>query len=514
LYQDSGLDVAGQKSVLAELRKKLETMETAMADPDYRSIFEPLALIHARMRRRVVMSESLLAAIDANDRSNYAVQLSTAERSTVDALNDLEQWLRDDVNGGSAWLGFLKFETLRNLPTANADTVVLRDVYEKLSDPDRLDDNSQREFIQKPKFVKLKKCIQRQISLLESEASDGNESLIRTSLARLVYAVELWERHRSPNSHALIETAFTRCEDEIRGTISLGEALSQTYLVTNLMAQPTKVCGAISDNVGFDVGWRESRVVDGEWVTSPAGPSVEFGRSGYSMRPNLFFYVTGSQQSEVQRVNLKLNLNGSPDHNEGRNRLIESMNSLLAIDGRSLPQGIVNQVRSIESVSNPQVEQSDAIFFSAHRYDEYRLELLYETGRYTAIMLRLIHSDPTPVGRRTTAPPSVKSEPKKESRPSNSRSEKLDYRVRANALSAAQRYVKKYFNKLDVANWKWPGMFDGRSDIKSSGYRKYRIKSWVDVENVLGGMTRIHYDCEVETDGDDGWRVNSFSIVR
>lgn len=513
LYQDLSLDVAEQQSVLDELRKKLDTMETAMADPDYRSIRESLALVHARLKRRVIMSETVLAVLEANDRSNYEAQLSAADRSTVEALNDLEQWLLDDVNGGSAWLGFLKVGTLRNPTSGSAETEVLRDVLGKLSDPDRLDDDSQRQFIQKPKFAKLKKCVQRQIRLLEFETSDGDESLIRTSLARLVYAVELWEQHRSPNSRSLIETAFKQCEGEIRDTVLLGDALSQTYLVTNLMTQPTKVCEAISGKVGFDVGWRESRVVDGEWVTSPTGPSVEFGRSGYSIRPNLFFYVTGSQQREVQRITLKLNLNASPDHDEARNRLIESMNSLLEIDGRSLPQGLVNQIRSIESVSNPRAEQSDAMLLSAHRYDDYILELLYETGRYTAILLRLVHPDPTPTAKHTAAPDRSNWNKTTESRPSNSRSNEIDYRVSANALSAAQLYVKKHFNNLDVANWKWPGIFDGRDDIKSSGHRKYRVKSWVDVENVLGGMTRIHYDCEVETDGDDGWRVNTFTVI-
>lgn len=489
LYEEPELDLAAQRIVLSELRENLDTIQRAMADPAYRSIIDPLATIHVRLNRRTIMAEAVLATLDANDGQNHETQLHSANASTIDTLNELERWLRDDVPEGSVWLEFINADAIRKPAEDAADVEALREVVQKLSNLDGMENDAQREFIQKPRFSKLKDCIQRQIALCEAATHQFDESAIRNSLARLIYAVELWEVDRSTRSYTLIETAIGRCDGEIPDTTLINDALGKTYHAKNILTQPSKLCEVISGIVGFDVGWKKSRVFDGEWVTSPAGPSIEFGRSGYAMRPNLFFYATGTRPSEVQKLTLKLNLNGSSDHNEGRRRLIDAMKSLLEVDGQSLPPNVVNQVQAIESVSNPQATQSDEVFLLAHFYEHYRLELLYETGAYTAIMLRLIPPDPAPVDENQKASDSL-SGPRSFT---GSPSDEMDWGSTSRAYTEATFYVEERLVAPSTA--KWPGIFDGRRDVKSLGRGKYRVKSWVDSENRFGAMLRMHYEC-------------------
>ena len=241
---------------------------------------------------------------------------------------------------------------------------------------------------------------------------------------------------------------------------------SPIVISRDLLERPEEFCKVISKTVGFSIVWNKSRNVPGEWVLTPAGPSFEFGRAGKYGRPNLFFYGHGTREHEAYRLTLKLNLNGTPDQEEGKEKLIEYANSLLAIDDQSLPPVLLRLIRSTESVVDANPDQSDAQLLHSETGRDYRIELHYETGRYTALILHLIHHDPAE-NQEPDEPREVTTKP--DPSPEEMRNVGLE---RSNALLVAQKHVKKQLKSPSTAAF--PGIFDDRPEVRSLGSNKDR----------------------------------------
>jgi hypothetical protein len=287
--------------------------------------------------------------------------------------------------------------------------------------------------------------------------------------------------------------------------MEFGKTLSSLYLSRDLLEQPDAICETISRATGFTVTWDKSSVVPGEWLLTPAGPSFNFGREGKYGRPNLSFYGYGTREHEAYRVTLKLNLNGTPDHEEGRELLIRSANSLLEIDGQSLSDDFVRRIRSTNSVLDIAEKQPDAELLHIEIGSDYRTELQYEAGRYTSLILHLIqHAPAENHGPERTGDPSASSASVPTELVRNFSNE------RSMAIILAQKHVKKQLKSPGTAAF--PGMFDEGPQVRSIGSHKYRVRSWVDAQNELGALLRKNYECVVETDGNDGWRVVSFEM--
>lgn len=505
IYDGDRLDVPAQKSSLAALREEVSTLKTASSNPENRFIIVPLTTIHARLDRRVTLAESILQTLEEELQTDHEGRVQTARSNVIEAIDELEEWLVNEIPGGSAWLSYIRSKEIRSIPDDNTSTELVGRVYSKLADSEKMENEAQREFIRRPQFDRFRNALKEYIRLLETQPSKTDEAKFREALALLVRATEWWEQERSPRALREIEEKLKEVQAVCGGGASkLGAAINSLYLSRDLLERPEEFCKVISKAVGFSIAWDKSRIVPGEWVLTPAGPSFEFGRAGRYGRPNLFFYGYGTREQEAYRLTLKLNLNGTPDHEEGKEKLIEYANSLLAIDDQSLPPVLLRLIRSTESVVDANPDQSDAQLLHSETGRDYRIELHYETGRYTALILHLIHHDPAE-NQESDEPREVTTKP--DPSPEEMRNVGLE---RSNALLVAQKHVKKQLKSPSTAAF--PGIFDDRPEVRSLGSNKYRIRSWVDAQNGFGATIRSNFECVVETDGKGGWRVVTFKM--
>ena len=126
LYEDDSLDVAGQRAQLAKLRIKLTTMERALADQRYRSIFDDLANLHGKLSRRVDMADAVLDSLELNPDEVKAARLESARSAVSQALQDLERDL-NAIPNGRPWLKYVRATKLNELMKqgASSDPVLL-----------------------------------------------------------------------------------------------------------------------------------------------------------------------------------------------------------------------------------------------------------------------------------------------------------------------------------------------------------------------------------------------------
>jgi len=192
LYEAENLNVAGQRKLIASLKRKLNVMERALADRRYESIFDPLSSLHGRLARRVAVAEAILDTLELDPKTVKAAKMRAAAKSIAAAVRHLDADLKK-IPGGSAWLPYVHAGELQNFAGDGAKSLpLLKAAAKRLTDTGRLKPD-QRTFLSRPSFRRLTRAIDDYLAAWKKSYPTVDPKKLRPVLADLVEAIEDYE---------------------------------------------------------------------------------------------------------------------------------------------------------------------------------------------------------------------------------------------------------------------------------------------------------------------------------
>jgi hypothetical protein len=229
LYEQEDLDVAGQRAALAKLNKRIRTMEKALADRAYTAIYNPLASVNGRLSRRVEVATAILDTLEMNPTSAHKARVDAAGAEVADSVESLGKYLAK-IKNGEAWLKYIRAEELRAAVSATESSEVVSAVFTRLADSDKMQNDAQREFVQRPQFLSVKQTLGEYLELASAKAPATNDqSKLRAALTKLVSGLEAYEETRSLPSAKNVRDAYSA----VRGLAADGGDLIADVLATH-----------------------------------------------------------------------------------------------------------------------------------------------------------------------------------------------------------------------------------------------------------------------------------------
>ena len=193
LYEQEDLDVAGQRAALEKLEKRIRTMEKALANKAYAAIFEPLATINGRLSRRVSVATAILDTLEINPETAHKAKVDAAGAEVAQSVESLGKYL-SKIKNGDAWLKYIRAEELRSAVKSAESSEVVSAVFTRLSESDKMQNDAQRKFVERPQFLTVKQTLGQYLELASAEAPAKNDqSELRGSLRKLVSSLEAYE---------------------------------------------------------------------------------------------------------------------------------------------------------------------------------------------------------------------------------------------------------------------------------------------------------------------------------
>ena len=233
LYEDEKLDVAGQRAVLEILKVKLGTMEKALSDPSYRSIFDSLSQQQGRLARRVAVANGVLDTLELTPATAHAARIKMAQIEAGKAANEVDDYLKS-LDNSQAWAEFVKVGEVGKLTSGSVAAEVLQTVNSRLVDTDKLEGEVQRSFLKRAAFVKMQEKLDAYLKLANAPVPQTNLPAMRASMGKLVEALEQYEDGRSSTSAKAARDAFADVRKlAADGGDRLGESLSAAYFNFN-----------------------------------------------------------------------------------------------------------------------------------------------------------------------------------------------------------------------------------------------------------------------------------------
>jgi len=234
LYTDQKLDLAGQKALLKQLHEKIHTIDKALADPRFASLYGPLTGVRGHLARRVDIDQAILDTLELNPDEVKTAQIKEARTNVREALAALEKDL-DKVPGGAAWLPYIHASQLRDALGTGSSGSVLATVEQKIEAGKNLKDPKQREFLARPAFVALAKAAAALRQAQEAKIAPTDEKALRPKLADLVSAIEGYEEEGTSAAGKKVREALAAADKvAIDGGDRLDEAIREHYLNYNL----------------------------------------------------------------------------------------------------------------------------------------------------------------------------------------------------------------------------------------------------------------------------------------
>lgn len=234
LYTDEKLDAAAQRDLLMQLQKKIHTIDKAVADPRFLSLYDPLMSIRGRLARRVDVGLAILNTLEMKPEDVKAEKVKAAKAEALDQLSDLEADLKQVANG-PAWLPFIRANELHQALTSKDSEGVIAAVQKKLDSGSTLKDPEQRQFLARPVFRKLSAALAKLHEAEQMAPVAGAQNAEKDKLAALVAAIEVYEDNgSSADAHKVIETLDAAGKSAIDGGLMIDEAVRDHYMNYNL----------------------------------------------------------------------------------------------------------------------------------------------------------------------------------------------------------------------------------------------------------------------------------------
>jgi hypothetical protein len=208
LYEQEDLDVAGQRAALEKLNKRIRTMEKALGNKAYAPIYEPLASINGRLSRRVSVATAVLDTLEMNPEAAHQAKVDAAGAEVTESVESLGKYL-SKIKNGDAWLKYIRAEELRSAVESAESSEVVSAVFTRLADSDKMENDAQRKFVQRPQFLSVKQTLGEYLELASAESPAKNDqSELRGALAKLVSSLEAYEETRSLTAATAARDAY------------------------------------------------------------------------------------------------------------------------------------------------------------------------------------------------------------------------------------------------------------------------------------------------------------------
>ena len=237
-YEDESLDAAAQREAITSLNRRLEVMETALADERYGKIFDSLVSLHALLSRRVGMAEAALNTLERDYAAARAARLDTARGAIPTAVQDLVKYLNSLTNG-AGWLPYVGVDEIlgatKDASSAGKSVSVLKAARAKLKLGNSALDEVQQEFLKGSQFTALRGALDTYLERAALPAQPVDRKKLHAQLASLVDALEAYESDRSSESAAAVRKAFGTIRDTLPDEGELiANALRSHYFNYNL----------------------------------------------------------------------------------------------------------------------------------------------------------------------------------------------------------------------------------------------------------------------------------------
>lgn len=303
-YKAEG-DVAAQKAALASLKRKLGVLDKALADNNYVMIAEPLANLRGPLARRVAVNEAIFATLEADPDTARKQALAEAASGVQAAISALEADLKP-IPGGSAWLPYLQADALsKTLATANsgdAVTAALNLTKTRLAARANLTDESQKAFLNRPKFLALETAVQSQLAVIEQPPKTADAAAVRAALTDLVTAIEDFEATSSVVAAGNVRAAAAKVSEvSADNGAAVNKALDEFYFSSNLQIAASET---FLNRLLSDARTEQGQVNDyvlgaavGGWQTTSSTVSVDVQPADGQIKFDLV--LTGNIQSNT-----------------------------------------------------------------------------------------------------------------------------------------------------------------------------------------------------------------------
>ena len=232
-------DAAARQTALENVKIKLGTLETALADAKYASIRAPLSRLYSRLSRRVRIAEAVIATSQQDLSKHRGAKLDAASAELARRVADVRSMLKG-IPSGDAWLPFVHADELQGVAEkkdeSRAALDLLAQTQANLANRDSLP-AAQKDFLAKPAFRKLEDAVSGMISAIELPSGDAASGGLNQALAKFVSAIEDYEEHRSEASTESIRNAYLLVSQQAADDGKLlTEAMRQSYFNYNLRA--------------------------------------------------------------------------------------------------------------------------------------------------------------------------------------------------------------------------------------------------------------------------------------
>ncbi len=205
-------DAAAQREAIDGVKARIATIDKALRDARYSKISLPLTGLSRALTRRVELSEAVLEtlALDPKDAQTKRVKAKTDQVTA--AIANLGKSL-EKIPGGKAWLPYLKAEDLSTAlkadATGEAAVAAAKATQAKLAARNTLEDQKQKDFLNRPAFVNLESAVDQYLSAVENPPGADYADKLREQIKALVGGLETWEAGGQSSAAAQARQAYT-----------------------------------------------------------------------------------------------------------------------------------------------------------------------------------------------------------------------------------------------------------------------------------------------------------------
>lgn len=204
-------DAAGQRTALKSLQAKLDVMQRAIDDPRYRSLLEPLTLMHARLSQRVDFAEAALDTLETDPQKVRASKLTEQAKGVTTAITELQTYL-NSIPNGKLWLPYVRAEAVQKSLTAGASSeasiTAVREAKDRIAGREGLSDAVQKEFLSRPAFLHYEAALDQYLTAVAWQPPAPNEPELRTQLKALLDSADNYAASRATEDAVKARAAF------------------------------------------------------------------------------------------------------------------------------------------------------------------------------------------------------------------------------------------------------------------------------------------------------------------
>ncbi|MCY2964084.1 MAG: hypothetical protein NT069_10645, partial [Planctomycetota bacterium] len=309
LYAEPTAEIADQKAVLAQLRKREATAAQYLANPAYRNIASQLSSLRGSLKRRLDVAEAILSTLEIGPEA-VAQRKTQAARELNAAAVNLSNNL-NAVSTGAGWRKYLKTAEIQEAVKTNNPEQILaiastvKEQFEKAPT-----DDVTQQFMKRADIVALRTAAGNALAAGQA-VPPGAE--LRQACTELVAAIELAESETTSAAAKGVRDAYSKIAAVAPdGGVRITTALRANYFNHNVRVYaPEKfinrfVSESRRDNSGINEFVSEAQVTGSQSTLSNVGIDVQPSNNGALMYLVINGTVNTSTLASTSEANVSI----------------------------------------------------------------------------------------------------------------------------------------------------------------------------------------------------------------